>query len=81
MVVADEFLRIVAERFYTTAEAAIRQFDQNHLILGDRYHGYCPDAVAKAAGPHVDVISTNFDQPVWTDGRLPDVLSRTAASI
>lgn len=71
MAVADEFLRIVAERFYASAEAGIRKFDQNHLILGDRYHGYCPDAVTKAAAAHVDVISTNFDQPVWTDGRLP----------
>ena len=69
--VADIFLRTVAERFYDTAHAAIRRCDANHLILGDRYHGYCPDVVAEAAGPYVDVISTNFDQPDWTDGQLP----------
>lgn len=71
MRVADEFLQLVAKRFYTAAEAGIRKFDHNHLILGDRYHGYCPDAVVKAAVAHVDVVSTNFDQPAWTDGRLP----------
>jgi hypothetical protein len=71
VVVADEFLRLLAERFYKTTHDAIRRCDANHLVLGDRYHGYCPDAVAKAAGPYVDVISTNFDQPDWTDGRLP----------
>lgn len=72
MAVADEFLRVVAERFYAAAEAGIRKFDPNHLILGDRYHGYCPDAVTKAVAAHVDVVSTNFDQPAWTDGRLPE---------
>src|SRR3972149_5823635 len=69
--VADDFLRLIAERFYQTAQAAIRRYDANHLILGHRYHGFCPDAVAEAAGPYVDVISTNFDQPDWTDGQLP----------
>jgi hypothetical protein len=71
MTFADKFLQKVAERFYKTAHDAIRRVDPEHLILGDRYHGFCPDAVAVAAGPYVDVISTNFDQPVWTDGRLP----------
>ncbi len=71
MEVADSFLCLVAERFYQTAHAAIRRHDANHLILGDRYHGFCPDVVAEAAAPYVDVISTNFDQPDWTDGQLP----------
>ncbi|MEX2091725.1 MAG: hypothetical protein WD971_03560 [Pirellulales bacterium] len=71
MEVADSFLRLVAERFYQTAHDAIRRNDPHHLILGDRYHGYCPDVVAEAAAPYVDVISTNFDQPDWTDGQLP----------
>ena len=71
MDVADSFLRLVAERFYQAAHDAIRRYDANHLILGDRYHGYCPDVVAEAAAPYVDVISTNFDQPDWTDGGLP----------
>ena len=71
LLVADDFLRLVAEHFYQTAQAAIRRYDKNHLILGDRYQGYCPDPVAEAAGPYVDVVSTNFDQPDWTDGGLP----------
>jgi hypothetical protein len=69
--VADQFLRLIAEHFYKTVHDEIRRRDANHLILGDRYHGFCPDVVAKAAGPYVDVISTNFDQPDWTDGQLP----------
>ncbi|MGE3242443.1 MAG: hypothetical protein AB7I57_15315 [Pirellulales bacterium] len=72
MAVVDAFLGKVAERFYQAAHSAIRRLDQQHLILGDRYHGFCPDAVAEAAGPYVDVISTNFDQPMWTSGRLPE---------
>lgn len=69
--VADQFLRLIAAHFYKTAHDEIRRRDANHLILGDRYHGFCPDVVVEAAGPYVDVISTNFDQPDWTDGQLP----------
>jgi hypothetical protein len=49
----------------------IRRYDANHLILGDRYPWHCPKAVAQAAGPFVDVISTNFDWPEAADGYLP----------
>jgi hypothetical protein len=71
MIVADRFTKLFAEHYYRVVGDAIRRYDPHHLVLGDRYHGYCPDAVAEAAGPYVDVISTNFDQPDWTDGQLP----------
>lgn len=67
----NRFTQLVAERYYRVVHDAIRKHDPNHLILGDRYMSYCPAAVARAAGPYVDVISTNFDWPDWMTGKLP----------
>jgi hypothetical protein len=69
--VVDRFLGELAGRYYTVVCAALRKHDPNHLILGDRYHGYCPDAVVRAAGKHVNVVSTNYDWPRGVDGYLP----------
>jgi hypothetical protein len=65
------FTAALAEQYYKLVHDAIRRHDPNHLILGDRYAWHCPDVVAKAAAPYVDVISTNFDWPEATDGYLP----------
>ena len=35
--------------------------DPNHLLLGDRYLSYYSQAVAEAAGRHMDVVSANFN--------------------
>jgi hypothetical protein len=66
-----KFAAVAAERYYQVMHDAIRRYDPNHLILGDRYPWICPEPVAKAAGPYVDVISTNFDWPEASDGYLP----------
>ncbi len=69
--VINRFTFLVAERYYRVVHEAIRKYDSHHLVLGDRYMSYCPPVVAKAAGPYVDVISTNFDWPDWKTGQLP----------
>jgi hypothetical protein len=69
--VFEDFMGLLADRYYSAACSAVRKFDSAHLVLGDRYHGYCPDAVAAAAGKHVDVVSTNYDWPKGADGYLP----------
>lgn len=66
-----EFVEALANQYYSVVCAAIRKHDPNHLILGDRYPGYCPDPVVRAAGRHLDVISTNYDWPAGVDGYLP----------
>ena len=40
----------------------IRTYDQNHLILGDRYNGNkgIPTPVLKAMQPFVDVLSIQY---------------------
>jgi hypothetical protein len=71
MKVAEKFMGLLAEHYYRTMHEAIRRYDPNHLILGDRYHGFCPDVVVEAARPYVDVLTTNYDRPGWTNGLLP----------
>jgi hypothetical protein len=54
----------LATRYYKVMHQAVRRYDPNHLILGDRYDANCPlpDAVLRAAAPCVDVISLqDFD--------------------
>lgn len=71
MQVANRFTAKLARHYYRTMHEAIRRYDANHLILGDRFHSYTPGVVAKAAGPYVDVVTTNYDWPDWTGGGLP----------
>lgn len=49
----------LATRYYRIAHDAIRRYDRNHLILGDRYEAARPIAeeVIEAARPYVDVLS------------------------
>ncbi|MDX1934410.1 MAG: hypothetical protein SFU56_17555 [Capsulimonadales bacterium] len=67
--VMDAFTEQLARRYYRLAQAAIRRYDRNHLILGDRYAQWYPAAVARAAGPYVDVISTNMGA-TWKNGAI-----------
>lgn len=54
----DELSKM-AKQYYKTIHDAIRKYDPNHLILGDRYEANAPIAmeVIYAALPYVDVLS------------------------
>ena len=67
--VIEEFVYLLAERYYKLAHDAIRRYDPNHLILGDRYLSWYVPAVVRAAGKYLDVISTNYAAD-WTDGNI-----------
>jgi hypothetical protein len=56
----------IATRYYQTLRAAVRRYDKNHLILGDRYegNGRMAEEVLQAAKPYVDVISFQHFGPV-----------------
>jgi hypothetical protein len=49
----------MATRYYQVTHDAVRRYDANHLILGDRYEGrmFLPEEVVRAALPLVDVLS------------------------
>ncbi len=67
--VIDEFIYLVAEKYYKLASEAIRRYDPNHLILGDRYPSWYSQSVARASIPYVDVVSTNY-MADWNDGNI-----------
>jgi len=61
-----EALRKLATQFYKVTHAAVRRYDRNHLILGDRYEAAValPLEVVEAAKPFVDVLSfQQFGKP------------------
>jgi len=51
----DDFQLVVATQYFKITTAAIKKYDQNHLILGARFSGL-PANVIKALIPYVDVI-------------------------
>jgi len=55
----DGFLLLVADRYFTLTQEAIRAADPNHLILGCRFAGAAPKPVLEAMKDHVDVVSLN----------------------
>lgn len=80
--VVDVFFEQVAEEYYATVCGAIRAVDPNHLIIGDRYLSYYSQGVVRAAGRHVDVVSTNYNTYApsgWVSPSFFDTLYRLAA--
>lgn len=62
-----EELRKLATRYYQVTHAAVRRYDPNHLILGDRYEANVPlpTEVVESALPLVDVLCfQDFKEPV-----------------
>ena len=70
-----EWTGIVAERYYTLAERAIRAADPDALYFGDRLPIYYDPAAVRAMAPHVDAIADQLQcrQP-------PTAGSRTISS-
>ncbi len=60
----DELFAL-ASRYYQVTHDAIRRYDPNHLILGDRYEAAAllPNEVLRAAKPFVDVFSFQYFGP------------------
>jgi hypothetical protein len=56
-----EWTGIVAEHYYTLAEAAIRAADPDALYFGDRLPIYYDPAAIRAEARHVDAIAANYN--------------------
>ena len=65
-------LAAVARRYYQSMHDAIRTYDDDHLILGDRYNGNVgiPDVVLDAMTDYVDVLSVQYFPDPTSQGRL-----------
>ncbi|WP_331749116.1 hypothetical protein [Streptomyces chartreusis] len=64
-------LGAIAEKYYRTVHDAIRSYDPDHLILGDRYNGNraIPAPVLEAMEPYVDVLSVQYFPEASDEGR------------
>ena len=60
--IKKEFAAYLADHYFKTVSAAIRKYDQNHLILGSRLHGRprAIEGVVAASHQYMDVTSVNF---------------------
>ncbi len=59
--VVREWCGVVAERYYTLSERAIRAADPEALYFGDRLPIYYDPAAVRAMVPHVDAIASNYN--------------------
>ena len=66
----QDFLGVVAGKYFETVSRAIKKYDPNHLYLGSRFYAVdiAKPELFKACGPFVDVVSLNYYR-AWT----PDV--------
>ena len=66
-------LAALAQRYYQVTRDAIRRYDRNHLILGDRWEANraLPEEVILAALPYVDVLSFQcFGSPANIESKM-----------
>ena len=74
----EEFLLEAATRYYEVTTAAVRYYDPNHLVLGERLQAQLThDEVLRASAPFVDVVSVNryrLNAPAQITVRLADEL-------
>ena len=56
-----DYLRLVAETYFSRLRRALKEADPNHLFLGNRYAGIgsVPDPVWEITGKYCDVVSFN----------------------
>ena len=61
-----DFMKLFAETYYKTITDIFRKYDQNHMLLGDRWLGVTMldpglrEALCSMAGKYMDVISYNY---------------------
>lgn len=63
-----QFLYKVVDKCYQVEVAAIRKYDKNHLIFGDKLNGNTdtPDEIVKLSAKHMDLILYQY-YAIWED--------------
>ncbi|MBD3174299.1 MAG: hypothetical protein GF320_03895 [Armatimonadia bacterium] len=72
--VRDEFLSIIAERYFAGACQALEAADPDHMVIGSRFAGRVPEPVLEAAARHLDIFTINTYPRVDMEG---DVVQET----
>jgi hypothetical protein len=76
MALEQDWVRLVAERYFATTAEAIRRHDPNHLVLGSRFAGNAPD-IWDIAGRHCDIVSYNIYPWIDVEQGVPDSVTET----
>lgn len=58
----EEFVGLVAEKYYSVVAKAIKTHDPNHMYIGSRLHAGAPyiRSVVEACGRHADIVTINY---------------------
>lgn len=54
------FIALIAEKYFSVTNAAMKKYDANHLNLGCRFAGIMPPGAIEAAGKYCDVVTVNY---------------------
>ena len=55
-----DFIALIADKYFSVTEAAMKKYDPNHLNLGCRFAGRMPPGAIEAAGKYCDVVTVNY---------------------
>lgn len=63
----EEFLSLVADKYFSIVSSAIKKYDPNHMYIGARFYSSEKNepAFMKVAGKYLDIISCNYYNK-WT---------------
>jgi hypothetical protein len=58
----EEFLSLVAEKYFSIISTAIKKYDPNHMYIGARFYSSEKNqpAFMKTAGKYLDIVSNNY---------------------
>ena len=58
----EEFLCLVADKYFSIVSGAIKKYDPNHMYIGARFYSNEKDQAAfmKTAGKYLDIVSCNY---------------------
>ncbi len=76
-----EFLKVIAEKYSSVCNRAIRLADPNHLNLGCRFAGYAQEEILEACAAYVDVVSFNNYGSLPPTEKLNQIYSLTRRPI
>lgn len=58
----EEFMALVADKYFSIVSAAIKKYDPNHMYIGARFYSSEKNqpAFMKTAGKYLDIVSNNY---------------------
>ncbi len=67
----QDWVRLVADRYFSVAAEAIRRHDPNHMVIGCRFAGRAP-GVWDIAGRYCDIVTFNAYPRIDVEGGIPE---------